>query len=89
MTPNIEMKNQKLILIFWVIIFILLGLAVRGSNVIAQDSQDLAKKLANPVASLISIPLDLDYDRNIGPADDGDRLTLIANRLCHNNVLKT
>jgi hypothetical protein len=32
---------------------------------------ELAKKLANPVASLISVPLQLNYDCCVGPDDDG------------------
>lgn len=45
------------------------------SNVWAQDS-DIQQKLSNPIASLTIIPLQLNYDTGIGPAEDGDRWTL-------------
>ncbi|MDT8389487.1 MAG: transporter [Lentisphaeria bacterium] len=32
---------------------------------------ELAKKLANPISSLISVPLQLNYDENYGPNDEG------------------
>jgi hypothetical protein len=37
---------------------------------------ELAKKLANPVASLISVPLQYNYDHNIGPEGDGSKSVL-------------
>ena len=38
---------------------------------LSQDEAELAKKLANPVASLISVPAQANYDGNIGPAEEG------------------
>ena len=36
----------------------------------------LAQQLAIPVAALISVPLQLNYNSNIGPEDDGDQWVL-------------
>ena len=38
---------------------------------IAQDDAELAKELSNPVASLISVPIQANYDENIGSNAEG------------------
>ena len=43
-----------------------------------ESEAELAQQLANPVSALISVPFQLNYNSNIGPADDGEQWLLNA-----------
>lgn len=42
-------------------------------NSLAADTADIAKKLQNPVADMISVPVQVNYDQNIGLNEQGER----------------
>jgi len=54
----------------------LLGLCTGEASAQQPDNQDLAVQLSNPVAALISVPAQFNFDRGIGSLDDGERLTV-------------
>lgn len=41
-----------------------------------QDADNISEKLADPIANLISVPFQFNYDANTGAGNQGDRLTM-------------
>ena len=61
---------------FAIIACCIAALSAAAQEAAPDQAADLAKKLQNPVASLISFPLQSNFDFRIGPSDEGWRYTL-------------
>ncbi len=59
----------------FVVTFFCVALSI-ASSAAADETEELAKKLANPVASLINVPFQENVDFGLGPSDHGVRSIL-------------
>ncbi len=68
--------NRKSIMAMTMGFVVLIAMLLSTDPASAEDPNDIAKELANTVASLISVPFQLNYDENIGLEDEGSRWVL-------------
>ena len=65
---TIRKRNMVAAVLVASVTFTSVAWAEEGASSSEDSSAELAKKLQNPVADLISVPMKLDWDTGIGPA---------------------
>lgn len=56
--------------------FVLSNNPVRAQDTALNENAQLAQDLLNPVADIITIPIQIDFDQDIGPVDEGERILI-------------
>ena len=66
---------RKFILLLLTIITLVQSALGEGPSSVSQNGDaELAQELSNPIADLITVPIQMNFDRDIGPQDDGWKL---------------
>lgn len=69
---GILLKTLKLSALF----LLATTVSVQASESETKSSKDLAQAIANPLTTMIMVPIQYEYNENIGPDDDGTRSTI-------------
>jgi hypothetical protein len=69
--PGDEGETMQRLLYLTMLITLLAGTALAENK-----GADLAKDLANPLAAMISVPTQLNFDENIGPNEEGSMIQM-------------
>jgi hypothetical protein len=60
------------------ILFSLMSIIFGINNTLADAAKDLAQEIANPLTTTIMVPIQVEYNENIGPDDDGTRTSVFV-----------
>lgn len=71
-----EMNMKKTLTAFVLVVIVAFPAWAQGPEDATPSDEDLAKKLANPISSLISVPIQVNYDQDIGPQEGGSVLRI-------------
>jgi len=73
--PSKAQRERMLSLLLACSVLVFIPSAQAQSSKSVSSDAELAQELSNPIADLISFPIQFNYDNNLGLANDGERIT--------------